>query len=779
VISRSTKSGRPTTRRLRKRKKTGHSSSPSALSASKALADCTGEALAKLFGGLMMLVDARGTIRAIRADDETFPEHSVKGLLGKRIFTVLRGETYAPLRKLLLAAWKTRGTQTLEYALDFSGETRWFSVRVFPAESSAGLAAMVCLLSIDITDRKRAEEALRKNAAMLEQAEKLTNTGSWEWDLKTGAIAWSDNLYRLRGYAPGEVVMTKTALLQMIHPDDRQDATRLLAKVVATRHPMEHVYRSLCKGGRVRIFHTRFAALFSESGEAVRIVGSTQDITDRKLAEEKLEKSEALLAQAEQLAELGSWEWDLETNEITWSEQRYRMAGMDPRMPSPSIEAFWNMVHPADRERHRALVAQAIAGERPLEYEARFVRADGEIRVLHSRGIPVTDASGRMVHFAGMSQDVTERRNEEDRLRLSEALLDQAEEIAGFGCWDYDVASRKVILSRNLQKMYAIFSDGDFDPELYWQNVLRDDRHELRSTVLDAIGKCRPFEYTTRYRMPDRTTRVYHTRGIPVAGSDGSAVRARGVVHDVTGQIRTEEELRRLSHELLRTQDAERRQMARDLHESVGQTLAALKMTLANHDHARAENGDALAHLQEARGLAEDAIREIRVVSYLMHPPMLDEAGLTPTLEWYARGFSDRSNIQTAVEVDPDLGRFSQQIETTVFRIVQEALTNVHRYSGSQTVTIRVARQERQVLVEVSDQGCGLHSIAPGRNARLGVGIAGMRERVKQLDGIFEMESRPGHGTTVRAVLPFVPQEPQRNPAFPAENDAAESFKGE
>jgi PAS domain S-box-containing protein len=436
-------------------------------------------------------------------------------------------------------------------------------------------------------------------------------------------------------------------------------------------------------------------------------------------------------------------------------------------------------VHPADRERHRALVAQAVAGQRPLEYEARFVRADGQIRVLHSRDIPVIDAAGRIVRFSGMSQDVTERRNEEDRLRLSEALLDQAEEIAGFGCWDYDVSSRKKTLSKNLRKMHGLGSNDEFDAERYWDNVLRDDRQELRNGILNAIEKCSPFEYTTRYRMPDGSTRVYHTRGLPVAGTEGSTARVRGVVHDLTGQMRTEEDLRRLSHELMRTQDSERRQIARDLHESVGQTLAALKMTLANLDDARAENDNALAHLQQARGLAEDAIREIRVVSYLMHPPMLDEAGLVPTLEWYARGFSDRSNIQATVEVKRGLGRFSQQIETTVFRIVQEALTNVHRYSGSQTVTIRVAPQDGHVLVEVSDQGCGLHSTRPGRKARLGVGIAGMRERVKQLNGVFEMESRPGHGTTVRAVLPFVSQEPQGNPAFSTENNAAESLKGE
>ena len=256
-------------------------------------------------------------------------------------------------------------------------------------------------------------------------------------------------------------------------------------------------------------------------------------------------------------------------------------------MPGPSIETFWNMVHPADRERHRAVVAQAVAGRRPLQYEARFIRADGQIRVLHSRGIPVTDASGRIVRFSGMSQDVTERRKEEDRLRLSEALLDQAEEIAGFGCWDYDVSSRKTILSKNLQKMYGFGSNETFDVERYWDNVLRDDRRYVRKYVLDAIEKCSPFEYTTRYRMPDGSARIYHARGIPVAGAEGSTLRVRGVVHDLTGQMRTEEELRRLSQELMRTQDAERRQIARDLHESVGQTLAALKMTLANLDDAQ------------------------------------------------------------------------------------------------------------------------------------------------------------------------------------------------
>jgi signal transduction histidine kinase len=136
-----------------------------------------------------------------------------------------------------------------------------------------------------------------------------------------------------------------------------------------------------------------------------------------------------------------------------------------------------------------------------------------------------------------------------------------------------------------------------------------------------------------------------------------------------------------------------------------------------------------------------------------MHPPMLDEVGLGPTLRWYAKGFSERSGIDTMIESDRNLGRLPQQIETTVFRIVQEALTNVHRYSGSHTAKIRLSQKGGEVLVEIQDQGCGLQSIDRVRNPRLGVGIAGMRERVKQLEGTFEIESVAGQGTTVRAIL--------------------------
>jgi two-component system NarL family sensor kinase len=143
----------------------------------------------------------------------------------------------------------------------------------------------------------------------------------------------------------------------------------------------------------------------------------------------------------------------------------------------------------------------------------------------------------------------------------------------------------------------------------------------------------------------------------------------------------------------------------------------------------------------------------------LMHPPMLDEGGLAPALRWFAKGFTGRSGIQVNVEIPHHLHRYSQEIETTVFRIVQESLTNVHRYSGSRTATIFLTSKDSLLRLEITDQGCGLviPAIAAGRDAFAGVGIAGMRERVRQLQGEFQIESFPGRGTVVRALLPEEP----------------------
>jgi len=215
----------------------------------------------------------------------------------------------------------------------------------------------------------------------------------------------------------------------------------------------------------------------------------------------------------------------------------------------------------------------------------------------------------------------------------------------------------------------------------------------------------------------------------------------------------SEQKLRELSLHLLRTQDQERKRIGRDLHDSLGQTLGVLKMQL---DMA-ARCGDlqnALTDVRTCAKLVDDSIKEVRTISYLLYPPMLEEFGLKSAIAWYLEGFSERSNIETHVEVSPDFPRLSADVELALFRVLQESLTNVHRHSGSRTAQIKLFTQDYRPVLEICDQGKGLPARQRESKTQMagahGVGLRGMKERMLQIGGSFEVVSSPG-GTVVKA----------------------------
>jgi signal transduction histidine kinase len=229
---------------------------------------------------------------------------------------------------------------------------------------------------------------------------------------------------------------------------------------------------------------------------------------------------------------------------------------------------------------------------------------------------------------------------------------------------------------------------------------------------------------------------------------------------EIRERRQAEESLRDLSGHLLRLRDEERRRLARELHDSTAQILGALVIGLERVVQVVSANDALKAQelLTQSCELAEKATAEVRTLSYLLHPPMLDDLGLEGVLPWYADGFSKRSGIRVSVNVQPGLGRFTRETELTLFRVVQEALTNIHRHSGSPTGEIAVSKDAHGVKLCVTDRGRGippgiLQSARLGR-AMMGVGIAGMGERVRHLNGRLEIESR-GYGTSIKVMLPI------------------------
>jgi signal transduction histidine kinase len=215
--------------------------------------------------------------------------------------------------------------------------------------------------------------------------------------------------------------------------------------------------------------------------------------------------------------------------------------------------------------------------------------------------------------------------------------------------------------------------------------------------------------------------------------------------------------LRELTGRLLQLQDDERRRIARELHDSVGQMLAALAMNLSSVGVDLERLTNASSAVTKSMDMVHEMTKEIRTISYLLHPPLLDEAGLASALRWYIEGFAERSNIHVDLHFPEDFGRLSRELETAIFRTVQECLTNIHRHAESPTAKIRLTRSGSEVRVEVEDEGKGIppekhyEVTSPGTP---GVGIRGMRERLRQLGGSLEIHSN-GTGTVVKARLPI------------------------
>jgi PAS domain S-box-containing protein len=291
--------------------------------------------------------------------------------------------------------------------------------------------------------------------------------------------------------------------------------------------------------------------------------------------------------------------------------------------------------------------------------------------------------------------------------------------------------------------------------------IIPPDRTAEESMILEQLRRGERVDHFETIRMrKDRTLINVSLTISPIRDSSGRVVGASKVARDITERKRTEGVRKEveLSAHLLQVQDTERRRIARELHDGVGNLLAGISMNAAQIAKEKEKLSDARARcLEENLRLIGQASAEIRTVSYLLHPPLLDEAGLQSALKWYVDGFAERSKIKVTLDIAPDLDRLSEDYELALFRIAQECLTNVHRHSGSFIALVRLWRTPGRVEMEVRDEGKGIKQEIQAKFAgggSVGVGLRGMQERVRLLGGELAVQST-GNGTSVLVTLPL------------------------
>jgi len=535
---------------------------------------------------------------------------------------------------------------------------------------------------------------------------------------------------------------------------------RPVPRAIESRQPVIGQVLGWRRPGSDSVLWTQVTAVpqFASDGTLTGVVNTLTNITTLKDVEAALRRAGELNHQILLSAQEGIAVHDRELRYTLWNPYMERMSGLKAAdvIGKRPHELFPFLAE----EGIYADLEKALAGKIISSHDTPYIIPQTNRRGWTNNNFaPLRDDKGEIIGVVATVRDITERKHEDEQLRKSEALLSQAEKMTNFGSWERDLKTGKSTLSRNLLQIYGLASEADWDREEYWARIHPEDSKRARANVDRAITACEPFEYIVRYRAPDGTFRVHSLRAIQVPGADGRTERSIGVAQDITDQTRKEEDLRQLSARLLQSQDEERRRIARDLHDSASQKLLAISLSLAQLGKSadvRGKRGKQV--LADTRKMVKDLSKEIRSLSYLLHPPLLDELGLASAVEEYVKGFSQRSGLNLEFEMPADIGRLSSESETALFRIVQEALGNIQKHSGSSKGRIRLTKENGEIVLEITDSGRGARAEdlqdREVRASALGVGILGMRERMRQLGGRLDI-SLGSRGTTVRAMVPL------------------------
>jgi PAS domain S-box-containing protein len=409
---------------------------------------------------------------------------------------------------------------------------------------------------------------LLENKARLEEAQRVAHVGHWDWNLETGEVIWSDETYRIFGFKPQERPMDIATVSGLVHPDDREALYREVdVEVAAGVHPV-HEHRIVRPSGEVRTVHSITSKLWSampgdlehgSSGKPHRLFGTVQDITELKHSEEArhslskdLQESRSWLEEAQRVAQLGYWVWDLETNCVIWSEETYRIFGLAPEGGSLDIAMIGEMFHPEDREAVFSTAEEAIRSGTRADCEHRLIRPDGEVRMVHSLGELKKTSDGRTQMF-GTTQDITDRRRvEEERQTLSGALqqsnarLEEAQRVAHIGHYEFNPVENQVTWSAELCRIWGLTPvKGPIDMAMVFEMVHPDDREYAARIVEETIRSGTHLKAEHRIVRPDGEMRFVQVLGTVKRDASGRAYELFGTSQDVTDRKLAEQALRR------------------------------------------------------------------------------------------------------------------------------------------------------------------------------------------------------------------------------------------
>jgi PAS domain S-box-containing protein len=413
-----------------------------------------------------------------------------------------------------------------------------FSHRV-PAAGKDEIAVLGNVFNDMIVRLQELYRELQRRGSYLAEAQKLSHTGSFGWDILSGEIYWSDETFRIFEY-DSVTKPTVEMVIERTHPEDRVFVRETIESSVAARRGFDFEHRLMMPNGLVKYVRAVCRPSTTNESDGSLFVGAVTDISESRRAEQALRRSESYLTEAQRLTHTGSWVWEvLRRDTLHLSEEWYRIYEFDPEQGMPRWEKLLQRSHPEDRARWQGTIERAIREKSDYDVEFRILLPDGRVKYIHTVGHPVLNSSGDLLQFVGSSTDVTDRKRADEALRRSESYLAEAQRLTRTGSWAWSVANRHSVYWS--QENYRLFG---FDPdegipsdESFYQRVHPEDRDRVRRTVfLEQPSEGSDFDVEFRIVLPDGTMSYIRSTGHPVFNASGHICEYIGTAMDVTEQ---------------------------------------------------------------------------------------------------------------------------------------------------------------------------------------------------------------------------------------------------
>jgi PAS domain S-box-containing protein len=601
---------------------------------------------------------------------------------------------------------------------------------------------------------------------------------------------------RLFGASAPEQVIGRSPF-DVFHPDSHALMRERIGLMMAGESVPPAEEKIIRLDGAVTDVEVNSTRLDESPGEVIQVI--VRDISERKRAVALLRQNEERLTLAFAGAQEGVWDWNLETGAVVYSPRWKEMLGYSEGEIAPHVSAWEHLLHPGDVPRANELSETLERGGDTYQGEFRLRHKDGHYIHVLSRGFPVrSDVTGRVVRIVGTHLDITEQKRTEEALRESQERLMLAFAGAREGVWDWNIETNAVVYSARWKQMLGYAEDEIESHISAWERLVHPEDRPIADKANDSVARGEP-TYEAEFRLRHKDGRYVHvlSRGFPVRREPGGpVVRIVGTHFDLTERKQAEELLRR-SHEQLEVrvrertaelaqanqslreemgereradrarheliarlvfaQEDERRRIAREMHDQFGEQLTALGHRIASLKSACADRSELRGQVDALEAVAQQLDRDVDHLVWELRPTALDDLGLRAALATHIQNWSNRARIAAELHTSGlSEDRLASQVETTLYRIAQEALTNVAKHSRATHVDVILERRADQVVLIIEDNGVGFDPGDAG-TTRHGLGLSGMQERASLVGATIQVESGAGKGATILVRMSVAP----------------------